>query len=183
VLGFDDAPFERTEGAGSDVGLAGVVCADAQFEGMVWETVTEDGWDATETIIERVRDSKFADQIHAILLDGIAFGGFNVVDVPAIVESLEVPCGTVMRSPPDWASIEAALTHVNRPEARLERMKRAGEVHEIGDIYMQVCGPAEVSDWARAVPRLTRQGHVPEALRLAHLIARAVVTGESGRRA
>jgi endonuclease V-like protein UPF0215 family len=31
--------------------------------------------------------------------------------------------------------------------------------------------------------RLTDQGHVPEALRLAHLIARAIVTGESGRRA
>lgn len=190
VIGFDDAPFERSSDNGkmggsveAEVGLAGVVCANARFEGMVWESVTEDGWDATETVIRSLRESKFADQVHAVLLDGIAFGGFNVVDVPKIAEALDVPCCTVMRTEPDWSAIRSALEHVSEGEARLERMRAAGRVIPVGEVYMQICGPATARLWRRALPTLTREGHIPEPVRMAHLIARAVVTGESGRRA
>ncbi|MEM8675903.1 MAG: DUF99 family protein, partial [Cyanobacteria bacterium P01_G01_bin.67] len=34
VIGFDDAPFER--GQTEKVNLAGIVCANTRFEGMVW---------------------------------------------------------------------------------------------------------------------------------------------------
>ena len=40
-----------------------------------------------------------------MLLDGIAFGGFNVVDLPALAESLGVPCASVMRRVPDLAAM------------------------------------------------------------------------------
>ncbi|MGA9522477.1 MAG: DUF99 family protein [Myxococcaceae bacterium] len=36
---------------------------------------------------------------------------------------------------------------------------------------------------AQALRRITDTGHVPEALRLAHLIGSAIVTGESSHRA
>ncbi|OAD24097.1 hypothetical protein THIOM_000050 [Candidatus Thiomargarita nelsonii] len=35
----------------------------------------------------------------------------------------------------------------------------------------------------KILQRLTLTGHVPEALRIAHLIGSAVMTGESGKRA
>ncbi len=50
VIGFDDAPFIRN--AGGSVSIAGVVCAGTRFEGMVWGQVEQDGWDATDVILE-----------------------------------------------------------------------------------------------------------------------------------
>ncbi|WP_143167838.1 DUF99 family protein [Chroogloeocystis siderophila] len=49
VVGFDDAPFSRPSKSGK-VSIAGVVCADTRFEGMVWGEVQQDGWDVTQII-------------------------------------------------------------------------------------------------------------------------------------
>ncbi len=56
VMGFDDAPFEKRPGAPVDV--AGVVCADTRFEGMVWGTATRDGDDATRVMAALLTGSK-----------------------------------------------------------------------------------------------------------------------------
>lgn len=180
VVGFDDAPFERH---GSDpVAVAGVICTDDRFEGMVWGHVTPDGHDATDTIAELLEGGKFHSQLHLILLDGIALGGFNVIDVPHLSTRLDLPVVTIMRQSPDWPAIEAALQNVDDPVERLATMHRAGPIHEGDHIYFQAVGISP--DLTRAIlPRLTRQGHIPEPIRIAHLIAGAVATGESGRRA
>lgn len=180
VIGFDDAPFQRH--GENPVHVAGVVCATDRFEGMIWDQVEPDGFDATDVLAARVESSKFHDQLHAIFLDGIALGGFNVVDVPTLSERLDLPVLTVIRRRPDWTAIEAALNNVARPEEKLAAMKRAGEVHQGDHIFFQTFAlspePAR-----KLLRRTTREGHIPEPIRLAHLIARAVVTGESGRRA
>jgi endonuclease V-like protein UPF0215 family len=48
-----------------------------------------------------VRRSQFAGHVRAVLLQGIAVGGFNVVDVHALSRALRVPVLVVMRRPPD----------------------------------------------------------------------------------
>ena len=180
VIGFDDAPFERT--SNSPVPIAGVVCADDRFEGMVWDEVTVDGDDATDVVGRRVASSKFVEQLHALFLDGIAVAGFNVVDVAALSSRLGLPVVTVMRRRPDWQAIEAALDNVEDGKSRLAIMRRAGPVQRGDDVFFQSRGlsAAVAVDLLR---RTTRKGHIPEPIRLAHLITRAVVTGESGRRA
>lgn len=180
TIGFDDAP--RPDGAGEGVGLAGVVCKDARFDGMVWGEVKADGWDATQTVVELLENGKFLPQLHLVLLDGIAFGGFNVVDLEALARRLQLPCATVMRRRPDFGAIERALEHVGDVEERLETMRRAGRVHEADSAFFQVRG-TEPEVCARALDRVTRDGHIPEPVRIAHMVAAAVVTGESGKRA
>jgi endonuclease V-like protein UPF0215 family len=88
VIGFDDAPFLRDSGA--SVAIAGVVCAGTRFEGMVWGYVEADGWDATDVILKLLLGRKFLPQLHIVLLDGIAFGGFNVIDLPKLSEGLKL---------------------------------------------------------------------------------------------
>jgi uncharacterized protein len=180
AIGFDDAPFVR--GRRGKVGLAGVVCAGTRFEGLVWGAVRQDGWDATEAIVSLLLGGKFLPQLHLVLLDGLGFGGFNLVDLPALADALGRPCVAVMRRPPDLAAVEAALARLPRTRRRLSLVHAAGPVHRLGGFCFQVAGgdPAEI---AAALPRLTDRGAVPEALRLAHLVAAAIRTGESGRRA
>jgi endonuclease V-like protein UPF0215 family len=180
TIGFDDQSFRRE--SRDDVGLAGVVCKQTRFDGMVWGHVTSDGQDATAEIIRLLEGGKFLDQLHAILLDGIAFAGFNVVDLAALAGELELPCITVMRRQPDFPAIREALENVETPEMRYQMMREAGPVLEAPDAFFQVRGTDP--ETARALlDVLTVNGHVPEPLRIAHLVASAVANGESGSRA
>ena len=180
AVGFDDAPFERARRG--DVAIAGAVCAGTRFEGLVWGRVRRDGWNATAEIVRLLAGGKFLPQLHLVLLDGIAFGGFNVVDLAALADALRRPCVAVMRRPPDLPAVERALRNLPRPERRLALLRRAGPVHRAGSFVFQVRG-AEPEATGRALARLTDRGAVPEALRLAHLVGAAVERGESGRRA
>lgn len=179
-IGFDDAPFER--GSSEPVGVAGVVCKETRFDGMVWGEVEADGWDATDRLVDLLTDGKFLPQLHVVLLDGIAFGGFNVVDLPALAARLDVPCLAVMRNRPDFEAIERALQHTEDPDERRATMEDAGPVYESGHAYFQVQG-ASVATARRVLDQLTVTGKIPEPIRIAHLVATAVGHGESGRRA
>lgn len=180
VIGFDDAPFVRR--TPDPVAIAGVICAGTRFEGMVWGELQADGWNATETIVNLLIKSKFLPQLHLVLLDGISFGGFNVVDLPALSAQLRLPCISVMRRLPNLVKVEYALRRLPQPDRRWATLKRAGEIYQTPPFVFQVCGTTPAIA-AQALTRLTDRGHVPEALRLAHLITSAVIKGESGKQA
>ncbi|EAW38019.1 DUF99 family protein [Lyngbya sp. PCC 8106] len=180
VIGFDDATFERH--SGEPVSVAGVVCGGTRFEGMVWGQVQPDGWDATDTLCDLLIGGKFLDQLHLVLIDGIGFGGFNLIDLPELASRLERPCVAVMRRPPNLSKIEQALRRLPDAEKRWQILRRAGQIHAYPPFFFQVCGE-EPLVIAQALERLTDCGKVPEALRLAHLIGAAVITGESGSQA
>lgn len=180
AIGFDDSPFQKK--VDSHVSVAGVVCSGTRFEGMLWDQVEHDGLDATNVISKMVRESKFHSQLNVVLTDGITVGGFNLIDLPALAESIQIPCIAVMRNLPDLPAFFHAMKNVNREEQRLAIVSRAGEIHSIGGFHFQVAG-CEPELAAEALGRLTDTGDVPEALRLAHLIGSAVKLGESTKRA
>lgn len=180
VIGFDDAPFVR--GSKSRVFIAGVVCAGTRFEGMVWGKVRQDGWNATDTICKLLEGGKFLPQLHIVLLDGIAFGGFNIVDLPKLQARLGIPCVAVMRRMPNLVAVEASLRRLPQPERRLQLLHRAGKIHAFPPFYFQVSGE-QPEAIASVLQRLTDCGKVPEALRLAHFIGAAIIKGESGKSA
>jgi endonuclease V-like protein UPF0215 family len=179
-IGFDDAPFGKR--SGSVVRLAGIVCNGTRFEGMVWGQVRRDGWGATDAVCRLLQGGKFLPQVHLVLLDGIAFGGFNVVDLPELARRLDRPCVAVMRRHPNLEAVEQAIRRLPNPERRLKLLARAGPIHARAPFYFQ-CQGAAPDDVAEALAKLTDTGHVPEALRLAHLIGSAVMGGVSSQRA
>ncbi len=180
VIGFDDAPFDMDNDR--RVNISGVVCSGSRFEGMLWGEVEKDGDNATDILVRMVLASKFYEQIHMVLMDGLAFGGFNLIDLPRLTRSLDRPCVAVMRKPPDMPAIKRALTRFDDYEKRFHLISTAGEIHDAGNIYFQVIDedPAVIG---KALKMVSDQGNVPEALRLAHMIGAAVVLGQSGKRA
>jgi hypothetical protein len=180
AVGFDDAPFARRRG--SRVAVAGVVCAGTRFEGLVWGHVRQDGWDATRALAGMLVGGKFLPQVHLVLLDGLSLGGLNLVDLPELAARVGRPCVAVLRRPPDLPAVTRAVARLPRPARRLAILERAGPVHAHPPFHFQVAGadPAAVGP---ALARLTDRGHVPEPLRLAHLVGAAVARGESGSRA
>ncbi len=180
VMGIDDTPFVKR--SGEPVSVAGVVCANTRFEGMLWTEVDEDGDNATDVLIAQILKSKFYAQLHVVLLDGVALAGFNLVDLEQLSVALDLPCVTLMRKTPDLPKMKRAMQHVNHTQEKMSRLERAGPIYTHLPFVYQVVGlDPEVT--ARVLERLTDTGHVPEALRLAHLIGAAVKLGESTRRA
>lgn len=180
IIGFDDAPFQKERG--SSVNIAGVVCSNTRFEGMLWGEVTMDGTDATKVLVELLQGSKFYGQVNMILIDGIAVGGFNIIDLPRLSEELKRPCLAVMRKYPDLQAVDQALMNFPDYQQRKQLIAKAGKVYRHQAFYYQVSGCNPVTA-ANVLEQVTDRGNVPEALRLAHLIGAAIMTGESSNRA
>lgn len=181
VVGFDDAPFSRAH-RGS-VKIVGAVFARARLDGVLVGRVRRDGADATREVARLVSGSRFAEHVQAVLLQGIAFAGFNVVDIHALSDELARPVIVVARRQPDLAAIRRALlSRVPGGARKWALVERAGPMEKLGDLFVQRAG----IDRARAERRLralTVHGKLPEPLRVAHLIAGALETGESHGRA
>ena len=120
AIGFDDAPFAKR--IDKHVSIGGVVCSSTRFEGMLWDRVEQDGLDATQVLINMLRNSKFREQINVILTDGITVAGFNFIDLPELSKAIEVPCIAVMRHLPDIDAFLKAMKRVDQQEKRNENI-------------------------------------------------------------
>jgi hypothetical protein len=180
VVGFDDAPFERAHRG--DVLVVGAVFAGSRLDGVLSCAVRRDGANATRAIAECVRSSRFYPQLHAVLLQGIAFAGFNVVDVHALCEQLGISVLVVSRRRPNLTAIRRALLERVPGGARKWKLiQSAGPMEALEGVYVQRAGLSV--EQARSLLRLHRlNGVLPEALRVAHLIAGGVTLGESRAR-
>ena len=182
VIGFDDGPFDKFRRGGRDVLLVGAVCARTRLDGVVSGHVRRDGRNATARMVELIRGSQFDRHVRAVLLSGIAVGGFNVVDIHALSAALARPVIVVARRPPRFAKIRVALARVRGGDRKWALIEAAGPMEPVGGIYVQRSG-ISLADTAAMLEATTLHGKLPEPLRLAHLIAGGVVSGVSRGRA
>ncbi len=181
VIGFDDAPFERAHRG--DVLIVGAVFAGTRLEGVLSGKVRRDGVNATRVLIDLVRQSRFGAHVQAILLQGIAFAGFNVVDVHAVHDALKIPVLVVARRAPNLAVIRAALLHkVPGGRRKWALIEKLGPMETVQGVYVQRAG-ITLNQAADLIRRLALHSTLPEPLRTAHLIAGGVTQGESRHRA
>jgi endonuclease V-like protein UPF0215 family len=181
LIGIDDGPFDRN--SRGSVLVVGAVFAGTRLDGVVSTRVRRDGADATGAIQRMIAGSRFGEQLQAVLLQGIAVAGFNVVDLRALADALGLPVIVVARRPPKLDEIRAALFRNVRGATRKWRLiERAGPMEQVGPVWIQRAG-ITLDDAARVLARATIHGHVPEPLRVAHLVAGGLVRGESRGRA
>ncbi|AKB49637.1 hypothetical protein MSBRW_0384 [Methanosarcina barkeri str. Wiesmoor] len=152
------------------------------IDGVLRSEITKDGLDATEVICNMIKKSKHYDQIRTVILDGITYGGFNVVDIQMLYRETGIPVIVVMRSYPDFEKIKSALKYFPDGEERWTIIKRAGKIERIpgekSPIYIQRAGIGV--ETVKKIIRLTSiRSNIPEPLRVAHLIATGIILGES----
>ena len=180
ILGVDDSPFPSH--TTDEVMLVGTVFrAGSLLDGVLSTYIHGDGTDATEKISEMVKNSRNLDQLGVIMLDGITFGGFNIVNIRQISESTGIPVIVIMRKFPNFERIKKALKRFDDWEDRWANVIEAGEVYSVDrpePIYIQIHG-IEREDAEDIVRLSTTRSSIPEPLRVAHIIAAGIVTGES----
>jgi endonuclease V-like protein UPF0215 family len=176
VVGFDDAPFAPSHRG--DVPVVGAVYAGLRLEGVLVGKVRRDGANATDVLVRLVAASKFR-QLQLILLQGIAVAGFNVVDVEALHRRTGLPVLAVTRRMPRFPRVRSALlARVPGGARKWELISRLGPMERVGAVHVQRVG-LTAAEAEAVVRRLAVNGHVPEPLRTAHLIAGALGRGES----
>lgn len=180
TIGFDDAPFARTNRG--DVLVVGAVCARTRLDGVVTCRVRRDGANATDRIADAVLGSGFRNHLHAVFLQGIAVAGFNVIELERLAERVELPIVVVARRAPRLSLIRDALvgagSRVPGGARKWRLIERAGPMEPIGPVFIQRVGISPDAT-RKLLERTTLHGNIPEPLRLAHLIAGGVTTGRS----
>lgn len=180
VLGVDDGPFiPHTKG---QVPVIGVVFRGGYWlDGVLHTKIAVDGFDATEKIVAMITSSPHYKQLRVIMLNGVTFAGFNIVNIKALNAATKLPVITVTREKPDFAKIHKALKNLSKSQERWNTILNAGEPFEVPTrrgkkkIYVQVAGISR--DDAQKILRLTStRSNIPEALRVAHLIASGIVS-------
>jgi endonuclease V-like protein UPF0215 family len=178
VLGVDDGTF--TPRSRRLVPVVGVVFRGGYWlDGVMHTKVMVDGLDATEKIASMIIKSPHHKQLRVILLNGITFAGFNVVDIKELSSKTKLPVIAITQEKPNFAEIREALKNLPKSEERWKAILNAGEIFETytrkeGEkIYMQISKILEED--AKKILRLTStRSNVPEALRVAHLIASGI---------
>jgi hypothetical protein len=176
VLGIDDSSFNRFKD--KKVFVIGAFFRGGDWiDGVMTTTARIDGSDATGNIIKMVRKSKFRSQIQAILLDGIAVAGFNVIDIEQLNKKTRIPVIVVVRRYPNFKKIFSILARL-KMKKKIDMIKRAGEPVKIGKLYVQSKGVSEQD--VREILRIAcTRSFVPEPIRVAHLIGQGISLGES----
>jgi endonuclease V-like protein UPF0215 family len=178
VLGVDDGAFEpHVKG---QVPVIGVVFRGGFWlDGVMHTRIAVDGFDATERIASMIMGSSHYKQLRVVMLNGVTFAGFNVVDIEALHAVTKLPIITVTREEPDFEGIHKALQNLPRSEERWATILNAGDPFEVSTrsaeakVYMQTVGVSK--EIAERILRLTStRSNIPEALRVAHLVASGI---------
>jgi hypothetical protein len=135
--------------------------------------IVVDGEDSTSSVIDLYRKCNNPGQIRAVLVDGIAFAGFNVVDIEKVAEEIDLPVLAVTPNRPDREDFRAAMERSGNSSEAFEKLDEPSEYRASdGTVYFQYAGCSE--DKARKIVRYSLlQGLVPEPIRVAHMIGRS----------
>jgi endonuclease V-like protein UPF0215 family len=182
ILGIDDGAFQpHMKGL---VDVVGVVFRGGYWlDGVMRTEVEIDGMDATEKIASMIMNSPHYDQLRVVVLDGVTFAGFNVVDVRELFKKTGLPVMAVTREKPDFEEIKAALENLPESRKRWKAIENAGKQIEVQmrngekSIYVHITGISE-ADARRILKKTSTRSNIPEALRVAHLIASGLTRSE-----
>ncbi|WP_111412147.1 DUF99 family protein [Billgrantia lactosivorans] len=180
IVGFDDCPFPRRHRG--DVAIVGTVYSGQRLEGVLSGRVRRDGVNSTRELIRLVGGSRFAAHLQLVMLQGVALAGFNVVDAVRLHAELELPVLVVARrAPRQGAMRRALLERIPGGVRKWALVERLGEMEPLEGVYVQRVG-LSLAEAAATLRATTPHGSVPEPLRVAHLIAGGMATGESSGR-
>ncbi len=162
--------------------LVGVVMRrDLIIDGIVISSSTLRGDDSTQNIISMFRKMNRND-INCILIGGMIISMFNIIDGDRIFQSTGLPviAVTYNRSRGLVNTIKKVFPHEWR--GKLQQYQKLGKRERIelrtgNSVYVRQWG-LNVLDATYTLNCFTRQGSIPEPIRIAKLIARASIVAQ-----
>jgi uncharacterized protein len=177
ILAIDDSTFDKKD---KDALVVGVLGRMGIVEGVLSFRADVDGSDATAKIINKVKASRFKDQIRLVAINGMTLAGLNLVDIVRLRGSLGLPVLCIVRKKPSRSRLEGAIkAAIKDPYEKLSLLNNAYghmKVAQEKGLYLQYIGLEDKEAIALSEGALS-------LLRLAHVIATGIARGESKGRA
>lgn len=192
TIAFDDAPHSKSDLAhrnGKDpkstispkISLVGVTCRGTQLLHVTRSKITVDGTDATEKILEIIRQNPYSQEIRLIFIDSPTMGGFNPPNAFTIYKQTHIPvillpdssprskiCDVYRAVFPDRTDQIAYLEQLPPLENLKVEINNNPGISRI--IYFHAIG-IEKQELLSLFRHLSEFSAIPEPLRLAHIIA------------
>jgi endonuclease V-like protein UPF0215 family len=163
--------------------MAGVVMRkDLRIDGVALASLTVGGMDATGAVLGIIASLARRD-INVVMVSGSVVAWFNILDPEAISRTTGLPLIVVTYE--DSEGLEGdILHHFPGDEDRLRAYRRLGDrvpvlLGEGAQVFIRPTGIAP-EDAARILRDFTRDGKVPEPVRVARLVARAAMRWQGG---
>lgn len=180
TIGFDDAAFDLKSKA-INTQLIGVVCQGVRMVNAVRTGIKIDGNDATEKLIDLVKQNE--ENIQCILTHTITFGGFNFINLQRIYNELKKPIIAINDREVDIEAVVKALKKIfpNSYKNKLQHIFDSGNLYQteiktaggISNIYFHSKG-IETKEVELLLKKVCIDSKLPECVRLAHLIGRII---------
>ena len=158
--------------------LAGVVMrADMRIDGMAYAHATVGGDDATQAVI-RIYEKLDREDVNALLISGAAVSWFNIIDLQEVFRFVKRPIVSL--------TYEASLglerylrEYFPQSEDKLRSYQRLGNREVVRlktghEVYIRAFG-ATAEEARNMLNKFTKDGRVPEPVRVARLAARAAL--------
>jgi uncharacterized protein len=155
--------------------LAGVVMRkDLRVDGFTFSEVTVGGMDSTASVLRMINNLERND-INVIMLSGCVIAWFNIIDPAKIEKETGKPVICVTYEESEGLLPEIGH-HFPGDTERISAYKNLGErirveLHTHQTIFIR-CWGIDAGDGSRLCNDFTREGKIPEPLRVARLLAR-----------
>jgi endonuclease V-like protein UPF0215 family len=181
LLGIDDGPF--VVGESVEATIVGVMTeGHDRVEAVAVTRFPVDGDGATTFLGGWILGLRLHPALQAIVIGGITIAGLGVVDLPALAATTGVPVIAVSRRDPRGHRLADALRAAGH-DHRLAIVARTPLAFVTPTGLHLACAGTTPEHATALVAACRGKAAVPEPLRLAHLIARAIADGESRGRA
>ena len=158
--------------------MAGVVMRkDLRIDGVAIASLTVGGMDATGAVLSIIASLGRRD-INVVLVSGSVVAWYNILDPEAISEETGLPLIVVTYEESEGLEGDI-IHHFPGDEARLRAYRNLGDrvpvlLRDGSRVFIRTAGLSP-EDAARILRDFTRDGKVPEPVRVARLVARAAM--------
>jgi uncharacterized protein len=176
VVGVDDGAFAPHIRSGQHTILVAILFRDLSIHTIRVGRIEVDGTDARSVLTSMLKNLRF----DVVMLSGISFGGFNLINLSKLARALGKPVIAVTGKKPENVTVEKALrSHFNDWKDRMKVVRAAGRIHSIKPLaaepalYFEVKGGSP--DFAKGVIRsYAIISRLPEPIRVAGILARGL---------
>jgi len=175
TIGIDDGPFTKED---AEAPLVAALLQGPHLQAVRSGWITVDGLDATYTAVHLVKGWKRV----PILLSGVTFAGFNLIDPRVLQRRFRVPVIVVVGSKPDNRAVKRALVkHFPDWKRRWEIIRSLGPLRKARTstaeppIFFEALGCSK-RDAVKLLISNCYISRMPESPRVAGLLARGSST-------
>ena len=176
IVGVDDGTIPVIRRPKQSALLVAALLQGSTISDIRLGRIEVDGRDANRILNSLLRNLRF----DVVMLSGISFGGFNLVDIHQLNRSTRKPVIAISRETPDNAAVRRALRkHFSDWEERWRIVQNAGRLYAFKPLphepklYFEVNGAAP-SFAKKAIASAAIISRLPEPIRVAGILARGL---------